>query len=149
MCIRDRYSDEYKGSVGICPARLESEEEKRVIETALEAYNLAGCRDYARVDIRLSRDGIPYVLEVNANPDISIGAGFVRSAEAYGWNHEELIRQIALFALERTKTDSGSASKGIAPAGDIGHHERLQELLCRRGSVREGTLYDIHTGADG
>jgi D-alanine-D-alanine ligase len=68
---------------------------------ALKAFQLMGCRDYARVDIRLSKENKPYILEVNPNPDISDDAGFSRSAKTYGYKFEELIGKIIECALER------------------------------------------------
>ena len=61
-------SPEYAATEPICPARLGKKEELLVRDVALRAFKLLECRDYARVDIRL-KDGVPYILEINANPD--------------------------------------------------------------------------------
>jgi D-alanine-D-alanine ligase len=50
-------------------------DEKRVEHIAIKAFRLFECRDYARVDIRIDREGKIYVLEVNPNPDISLNPG--------------------------------------------------------------------------
>jgi D-alanine-D-alanine ligase len=92
---------EYEGTKGVCPARLPATTEAELRETALKCYQLIGCRDYARVDFRLSQDGVPYVLEVNPNPDISDDAGFARSARAYGFTFPQIIGKIVESALER------------------------------------------------
>ncbi len=94
-------TQEYEGTTGICPAPLPKEVEDYVKEIALKAYHLIGCRDYARVDIRLSNDNKPYVLEVNPNPDLSDDAGFYRSARAYGLSYAETVGKIVEYAIKR------------------------------------------------
>jgi D-alanine-D-alanine ligase len=91
----------YEGTRGVCPAVLPAQLEARIKETAVRAYSLIGCRDYARVDFRLTKDGVPYVLEVNPNPDISDDAGFARSARAQGYTFAEIVGKIVESALER------------------------------------------------
>ena len=93
----------YEGTKGVCPAELTSQQEARIKETAVRCFELIGCRDYARVDFRLSREGVPYVLEVNPNPDISDDAGFARSARAEGYTFPEIVGKIVESALERTR----------------------------------------------
>jgi D-alanine-D-alanine ligase len=60
-----------------------------------------GCRDYARVDMRLSKENELFVLEVNPNPDLTDGAGFMRSADAAGYTYAQALKKIALLAWER------------------------------------------------
>lgn len=102
---------EFSHTVPLCPAPLPPKLEKRVREVALRSYRLMDCRDYARVDIRLSPDGIPYVLEINANPDISPDAGMPRSASAAGLAYPQLIGRIAELALSRSQPPRGSAER--------------------------------------
>lgn len=92
---------EFHGTVGTCPAVLPPDVEAKVKKMAYDAFVLMGCRDYARVDIRLSRANIPYVIEVNPNPDISHDAGFMRSAKTAGKTFNDVIRTILECAIER------------------------------------------------
>lgn len=94
-------TDYYEKTIPICPATLEPELERKVKEIALLCYNIMGCRDYARIDMRIDKNGNPYVLEVNPNPDLSRNAGFMRSASVYGLTPSETIVKIAEIALER------------------------------------------------
>lgn len=93
----------YAGTNGLCPAPLDSATERRLKETAARCFRIIGCRDYARVDFRLTADGTPYVLEVNPNPDISDDAGFARSAKAYGFTFPGIVGKIVECALERCR----------------------------------------------
>ncbi len=91
----------YEGTRGICPAALPAAVEARIKGIALRCFELIGCRDYARVDFRISKDYVPYVLEVNPNPDISDDAGFARSSRAHGLTFTETIGKIVESALQR------------------------------------------------
>ena len=53
------------------------------------------------MDVRLSRENVPYVLEVNPNPDISADAGFARSSRAHGLTFAQTIGKIVEVALAR------------------------------------------------
>lgn len=94
-------SKEYKKTIPVCPAKLNPSLKNKVEQTALRAYEALYCRDYARIDIRL-KGNVPYVLEANPNPDISLESGFVRSLKAAGLSFEDFISEIICFALERT-----------------------------------------------
>jgi len=97
-------SAEFVHTVPRCPASLPAEVEKKVREVALAAYRIMECRDYARVDLRLSPGGIPFILEVNANPDISPDAGMTRSAKNAGFTYAAFIGRIAEVAWKRTRS---------------------------------------------
>jgi D-alanine-D-alanine ligase len=98
-------TDYYEKTIPICPAPLEPELERKIKDIALSCYKIMGCRDYARVDMRIDKEGNPYVLEVNPNPDLSRNAGFMRSASVYGLTPEETIVKIAEIAIERSYAD--------------------------------------------
>jgi len=99
-------SPEYAATEPVCPAELSKHELQSIQQVALQACGLLGCRDYARVDIRL-RDGIPYILDINANPDISPDAGLARAARAAGLEYPALIGRILDLCLARMeKTDA-------------------------------------------
>ncbi len=70
-------------------------------DVAAKCFRLFGCRDYARVDLRLAADGAPYVLEVNANPCISPDAGFAAALAQAGISYREFVARLLGFALQR------------------------------------------------
>jgi D-alanine-D-alanine ligase len=96
-------SEVYHKTIPVCPAHLTKKVEKQVKDVALKAYKIMGCRDYARIDIRLDRKNNPFVLEVNPNPYLSERMGFIRSAEAHGLSFSQTLRMIVEFALRRSK----------------------------------------------
>ena len=100
----------YKHTTPRCPAKLASGLKKKIEKLAIDSYNALECRDYARVDIRISKRNVPYVIEVNPNPDISPDSGFVRSAAASGLSYDKLLYKLAEIALERKSYDKKIAS---------------------------------------
>lgn len=99
----DPLHEAYHKTIPHCPAELSKKVRKKAEETALAAFKAIRVRDYARVDMRLSKDNEVYVLEVNPNPDLTEGAGFMRSAEAAGYKYDEMLVKIINLALKRRK----------------------------------------------
>ncbi|MGQ9457613.1 MAG: D-alanine--D-alanine ligase family protein [Anaerolineae bacterium] len=82
-----------------CPAEVSPRLATRLRETALAAWLAVGCRGYARVDIRVDEAEVPYVIEVNCNPDLSPDAGFFRAASAAGYDYVAMVLRIAQLAM--------------------------------------------------
>ncbi len=82
------------------PAKLKPVVEMEVKEAAIDAYRAMGLRDWGRVDIRF-RDDIPFVIDVNEIPDLSVESGFPRTARLAGYTYDEMIEQILDIALRR------------------------------------------------
>ncbi len=92
----------YHKTIPICPAPLPEEIRIEAEKMALQCFRAVGCRDYARIDMRLSKeDKKLYVLEVNPNPDLQEGAGFMRSAKQAGYSYKKTLKMIVDFAYER------------------------------------------------
>ncbi|MCG3119841.1 MAG: D-alanine--D-alanine ligase A [bacterium] len=100
-------SEDYNWTAGAqCPALLDAELTRQIQNLAVSAFRAMGCRDYARVDFRLSPENEPYILEVNPNPDISPEAGLARSARASGRSYTQLIGEVVSLALQRGVQDA-------------------------------------------
>jgi len=94
-------SEVYHRLHSICPAQLPRKILRKVERVAIKAFEVTGCRDYARLDVRIGRDGRPYVLEINPNPDLTEGVSFMESAEVADHSFEDTLAMIVEFALER------------------------------------------------
>lgn len=85
------------------PAReLEPALDRAIRKAALAAYRALRLRDYGRVDLRLHPERGPLVLEVNANPDLSPGAGLARAAASGGIPYDDLVCRIVHAARARS-----------------------------------------------
>lgn len=74
-----------------------------ISEIALDTYNILGCHDYGRVEIKLDANGNPHVLELNPNPSINIPDCLPSVAKLTGLSYEDFIEQIVLLAIKRYK----------------------------------------------
>jgi len=88
-----------------CPAGIAPELAERIQATAFAAHRAIGCRDWARVDVRLDAEGVPNVLEINPLPGIipdpAANSCFPRAAAAAGLSHTELIQTVVRVAWRR------------------------------------------------
>jgi D-alanine-D-alanine ligase len=83
------------GPAGALPPEIERAV-ARIAKRVFRALELSG---YARIDLRLREDGRLYVLEANANPDLTYGEDFAESAEKAGIGYDELLQRIVNLGL--------------------------------------------------
>jgi len=72
---------------------------EKIIRLSKRSYRLLGLNGYARIDLRLTKDGEIYFLEANPNPDIAKGDEFAYSAKRAGINYPELLNKIVNLGL--------------------------------------------------
>jgi D-alanine-D-alanine ligase len=100
------HSPYFQGTKPVCPAEIEAREHDRIADTITTVYRLLGCRGYARVDLRLDRDGELNVIEVNPNPDISPGTGAARQAAAAGMTYTQFIEKLVQLGLDANNDEN-------------------------------------------
>ena len=66
---------------------------------AKRVYRALGLNGYARIDMRMDREGRLFVLEANPNPQIAHDEDFADSAEQADCHYKELIQEILNVGL--------------------------------------------------
>jgi D-alanine-D-alanine ligase len=84
-----------------CPAGLEEKVLQHIQGSSLRAFKALGCRDFARLDFRISTAGVPYFLEINPLPGLGAHSDLVIMARKMGWSHRQLISAVLNAARER------------------------------------------------
>jgi D-alanine-D-alanine ligase len=81
--------------------------DRAVEDLALQAWQILGCRDAGRIDIRLDADGVPAILEVNPLAGLHpTHSDLPMIAAAVGMGYRELIGRIVRSAQERVEFQS-------------------------------------------
>lgn len=88
-----------------CPARITTALQASIERVTLDAFRVLGCRDWARIDVRLDAAGVPNVLEVNPLPGIlpdpADNSCLPKAARAAGIGYDELIQVCLKHAAAR------------------------------------------------
>jgi D-alanine-D-alanine ligase len=92
--------------------QLEPELHARLVHTARQAFEALECQDYGRVDMRVTADGTPYVIDINPNCDLHPQAGFARAAARGGLDYPALAARLVEIALERAHGNTPPRLKG-------------------------------------
>ncbi|WP_034603697.1 ATP-grasp domain-containing protein [Halodesulfovibrio aestuarii] len=66
----------------------------KLSKMALACWNAFKLSGYARVDFRVDSSGLPFVIDVNANPCLSPDAGLAAAAQYYGIVYSDLVSRI-------------------------------------------------------
>jgi D-alanine-D-alanine ligase len=103
-----------------CPARITRELRASIERVTLDAFRVLGCRDWARIDVRLDAAGVPNVLEVNPLPGIlpdpADNSCLPKAARAAGIGYEELIQSCLRYAAARQGVNLQSSVSQIGAA---------------------------------
>ncbi len=103
--MNNKYPSLY-GGVGsdyICPADISAEETAAVQAAAVAAYKALNVEVYGRVDVLLTDDGKPYVLEINTIPGMTSASLFPKAAAAAGISYGQLCTRIAEVSLNQPR----------------------------------------------
>ena len=104
-----------------CPARLSPAVTQAVQSVAWKAARALGTRDISRVDIRLSTDGIPYVLEVNPLPGMDPDeSNLPVMTKAAGIPYESFILRLVNLAADRAAQRPRTIPSSIPSSKPIG-----------------------------
>ena len=115
------------------PARLA----RQVERSCLAAWNVLGCRDYARADIRVDEDNRIAILEINPNPDITPCAGFSCGLRDAGIRHdrfvlgmvENAVRRLPPARHPRARQRAVRGTPGVVRPTRIGDREEILSFV--------------------
>ena len=82
-----------------CPAEFDARTTRRIQAAALDAFAAVGGRDYARVDVMVTAEGDPVVLEVNTLPGMTETSLLPKAAAAQGLSYGALCERLIELAL--------------------------------------------------
>jgi D-alanine-D-alanine ligase len=83
----------------LCPTGLDDSVNQKVQALSLAAYRALGCRSWGRADVMLdSRNGKPYLLEMNTSPGMTSHSLVPMAAKAVGVSYADLV----LWLLSQT-----------------------------------------------
>lgn len=83
----------------IIPAGLSRQVYLNSQDTALKAFRALGCRGFARIDMIVDKDGVPYVHDANTIPGMTDLSDLPAQAAADGMSYDELVLHILESAL--------------------------------------------------
>lgn len=102
----------------VCPAPLDERLQRELHEVARRVWRACGCRDYARIDVRIDRDGRPFVLEINSMASLGAGGSYMRAAGVAGFTFDSLVAEIVDRAHRRYFGTPAPREAGPVPADE-------------------------------
>ncbi len=99
------YNEKHNVDPVQCPAILDDRLRQEIEDIVLQTYKVLDCKDWARIDVRLDKEGVPNILEVNTPPgfmkDPKENSRLPKAAYANGWSYEKLIGEVLKSAIGR------------------------------------------------
>jgi D-alanine-D-alanine ligase len=88
-------------NLGSIPADLPEATEGFLVASCQRLFDRLECRDYARFDWRLDRNGTPRLLEANPNPGWCWDGHLAKMAKLAGWDYPNMLCRILDAAFQR------------------------------------------------
>lgn len=116
------------------PCSLDDKLQQKCIESAFKAFDALGCRDYGRVDLRVSPEGECYVIDINPNCDLHPNSGFAKAANDAGIAYGDLALHLLELALERSHGNQAPrrTRQTAARRAAVAHRDLLSGRSARR-----------------
>lgn len=90
-----------------CPAKLDELLQKNILDTVKKTIKVMKLHDWGRIDIRLDKNNIPNIIEINPIPGIlpkiEENSCFTKSAYTAGYTYSEFIKKVIISACKRWK----------------------------------------------
>lgn len=87
-----------------CPADITDELADEIAANVLKAYDVLGCSEMARVDVKLDENNVPNIIELNAIPALEEGyAHYPLMAKEAGYDMPALVERLVDEAIEAWK----------------------------------------------
>jgi D-alanine-D-alanine ligase len=88
-----------------CPAKIDKSLEEKINKVCLDTYKVLRCRDWSRIDLRLDKNGVPNIIEINPLPGIipdpNENSSFPKAARAAGIDYNDMINLVLASAIKR------------------------------------------------
>ena len=91
-------------SAYVVPADMSKEKTEEIQAMVLECHQAIGCEGCTRVDLRLTDEGNPYILEINTVPGMTETSLIPKAALAAGMDYDALVARIVKGILDKAGT---------------------------------------------
>ncbi len=100
---RAKWSKKHRDNKGVRVATTEinSSIQEKIIRMCKKSYQVLNLDGVARIDFRISEEGVPYIIEVNANPNLALEDEFAISWMRTGKSYPALIDKLVSLGLRR------------------------------------------------
>jgi D-alanine-D-alanine ligase len=99
-----------------CPANLTKDEQRAMEKVCRSTFMALGCRDVARIDLRMTAEGKIYVIEVNPLPGLTPDySDLCLIANGAKLDYRTLIGEVLSGAIKRWRERQGEPAGAAAP----------------------------------
>lgn len=127
----------YRGTKSVIADGISNELRSRLAVVAREAYLALRCRDYGRIDCRVTEGGDIYVIEVNPNPYLAKDSEFAMAAGHSGIAYPDLVELIVELAWKRRRVRSPAIADILAAQESSSTKVTAQSPIQRKPERKE------------